>query len=66
MRSVLHELSRIGEKEREYVSPVSEGQEEEGENIPQNKANHFCQQQHMHCCFLFLFPSSSLFRLRKE
>lgn len=36
MRSVLYELSRIGGK-REYVSPMSEEEEGEEENIPQSK-----------------------------
>lgn len=72
MRSVLHELSRIGEGGREYVSPMSEEEEEkeeEEENIPQSKQGKSILPASSICivCFLFLFPSSSsLFRLRKE
>lgn len=67
MLSVLHELSRIREGGREYVSPMSEEEEKERRRrkyTPEqarqiNFASCICID-----CFLFLFPSS-LFRLRK-
>lgn len=52
------------------ISPMSEEEEEKerGRKYTPEQARqiNFASQQHMHCCFLFLFPSSSLFRLRKE
>lgn len=61
-----YELSRIGGK-RGYVSPVSEGQEEEGEegNIPQSKQGKSILPA---AYTLFFFPSffPFLFSLRKE
>lgn len=65
MLSVLHGLSRIGEGEREYVSPMSEEEEKERgrKYTPEQGKSHLPA---AYALFVFSFPSSSLFRLRKE